>query len=585
MRRVLVLVCCLAALPWALSSSAGASANAISCGVPEGQPVWIDYVDGTVVFWRERFGQPGLVLATGGPGLGEEMRAAGAATIHFDLYLKRRVGTPMAPMDPSTMVRRADGLFDYAVQVTGCSQPMIALNELWGASVPTPWTVTTERYRSNVLRFLERLAERGARPALLVSSEPTTGGEAAAWWRAVGQVSDIVLENYWNANAISRVGPIAGSRLLRMDFRRSAATLLAVGVPSSRIGLMLGFHTTPGTGGREGLKPAAKWYEVGKLQALAGRQVARELRLAHVWSWGWTMRTEAGKDPDKTYAACVWLWSRNPALCDAPGIIGPKFDADVRVGQIDLPAQVRCKLGSSALTSRSVTTLQRVTRDWELSLTALVVRKIEAELTDVSAVEILAAERRVVASRFGGNRSAYLAELAEARAGAAVARGILGDELRRLELTRRFGVPSPSPSTVQRYLATHASVLARSVTVTPAPSWLPSGAGYALATSAPARLFELPTRSSRHLRTVEGTFRVRLLDDPTPLETLPLVLARPAAARELVFASRATAYADWSLRRQRGAENRLVCQKDRLPEIGVVSLSSFLPFLALGDTT
>ena len=169
------------------------------------------------------------------------------------------------------------------------------------------------------------------------------------------------------------------------------------------------------------------------------------------------MRTEAGKDPDKTYAACVWLWSRNPALCDAPGIIGPKFDADVRVGQIDLPAQVRCKLGSGALTSRSVTTLQRVTRDWELSLTALVVRRIEAELTDVSAVDILAAERRVAASRFGGSRSAYLAELAEARAGAAVARGILGDELRRLELTRRFGVPSPSPSTVQRYLATHAS--------------------------------------------------------------------------------------------------------------------------------
>ena len=372
--------------------------------------------------------------------------------------------------------------------------------------------------------------------------------------------------------------------MLRTDFRRSAATLLAVGVPSSRIGLMLGFHTTPGTGGREGLKPAEKWYEVGKLQALAGRQVARELRLAHVWSWGWTMRTEAGKDPDKTYAACVWLWSRNPALCDAPGIIGPKFDTDVRIGQIDLPARVRCKLGSSVLTSKSVSTLQRLTRDWELSLTALVVRRIDAEQTEVSADDILAAERRVVASRFGGNRSAYLAELAEARAGAAVARGILGDELRRLDLMSRFRVPSPSPSAVQRYLSTHASVLARELSVTPAPSWLPSGSGYALATSAPSELFELPTGRSRQVRTVEGTFTVRALDDPTPLETLPLQLARPAAARELVFASRATAYADWSLRRQRGVESRLVCQKDRLPEIGVVTLSSFLPFLASSET-
>lgn len=239
---------------------------------PGSQPVWIDYVDGTVAFWRERLGQPGVVIATGGPTLGAETRATGAtATIHFDLYLRRRVGTPMAPMDSATIEKRADGLFDYAVQVTGCSTPMIALNELWGASVPAPWPATTERYRAIVLAFVQRLAARGARPALLVSSTPATGGEAAAWWRAIGQVSDVVLENYWNANVISRAGPVEGSRMLRVDFRRSAATLLAIAVPSSRLGLMLGFHTTPGTGGREGLKPREKWFGVVKLQTLAAR--------------------------------------------------------------------------------------------------------------------------------------------------------------------------------------------------------------------------------------------------------------------------------------------------------------------------
>ncbi len=301
----------------------GGSAAGDLCGVAEAQPVWIDYVDGTVEFWRDRFGQPGVVLATGGPGLGAEMRATGAtATVHFDLYLRRRVGTPMAPNDPATMEKRADGLYDYAVQVTGCSTPMIALNELWGASVPTPWTVTTERYRANVLRFVQRLAERGGRPALLVSSAPARGGEAAVWWRAIGQVSDIVLENYWNANVISRAGPVEGSRMLRVDFRNSAATLLAIGVPSNRIGLMLGFHTTPGTGGREGLRPREKWFEVGKLQTLAARQVSRELRLAHVWSWGWTMRTAAGKDPDKTLAACAWLWVRDADSATHPSSSG-----------------------------------------------------------------------------------------------------------------------------------------------------------------------------------------------------------------------------------------------------------------------
>jgi hypothetical protein len=524
------------------------------------------------------------VIATGGPGLAVEMRATGAATVHFDLYLRRRVGTPTAPLDAATIEKRADGLFDYAVQVTGCSQPLIALNELWGASIPTPWTVTTERYRANVLRFVQRLSARGGRPALLVSSTPVTGGEAAAWWRAIGQVSDVVLENYWNANRISKAGPVEGSRLLRTDFRGSAATLLAVGVPAARIGLMLGFHTTPGTGGREGLKPRERWFEVAKLQTLAARQVARELRLAHVWSWGWTMRTEAGKDPDKTLAACAWLWARDAELCDAPTLLGPKFDADLRVGQIDLPSGVLCKLDDAPLTSRSVSTLRRLTRDWELALTALVVRRIEGALSDVGSGDVLAAERRIVDSRFGGSRGAYVAELARAAGSLAVARGIIGDELRRLELQSELRVPRPGSRVVERYWEAHPSLVTRRVSVSPPPSWLPEGAGYALASSAPAAVFALRPGRVAVVRTVEGRFTVRALGETTELGALPLSEVRASLVRALMAESRAEAYAAWTLRRQVAAESRLVCRKDRLPEIGVVSLSSFAPFLALSET-
>ena len=46
---------------------------------------------------------------------------------------------------------------------------------------------------------------------------------------------------------------------------------------------------------------------------------------------------------------------------------------------------------------------------------------------------------------------------------------------------------------------------------------------------------------------------------------------------------RSEAHDEWTLRRQRAAEGRLVCQKDRLPEIGVVVLSSLAPFLALHE--
>ena len=43
------------------------------------------------------------------------------------------------------------------------------------------------------------------------------------------------------------------------------------------------------------------------------------------------------------------------------------------------------------------------------------------------------------------------------------------------------------------------------------------------------------------------------------------------------------AYAAWSLRLQRSAESKLVCERDRLPELGVVDISSYAPFLSLDE--
>ena len=158
---------------------------------------------------------------------------------------------------------------------------------------------------------------------------------------------------------------------------------------------------------------------VDAMTEYAARQVARELRLAHVWSWGWAQRNERSNDPDKTYAACVWLWARDPDLCDAPGILGKELDADRRAGQIDLAPGVRCVYGDSALTASAVASLAKVTGDRELALTALVVRAVERERTSVSPVDVVAAERRIVRARFGGSTSAY--RTAVARAGASVA--------------------------------------------------------------------------------------------------------------------------------------------------------------------
>ena len=559
-----------------------AATSAISCGLPETAPVWIDFADGSVTFFQERFARPGIVVATGGEGVATEARAAGAGTVHWDMYLRKRVGTPSDPAENALMEKRADSLFDYAVRVSGCQQPLIALNEMWGASLPMPLTPTAERYRSNVLRFVSRLAERGGRPALLVSSEPNTAGDAAAWWRSIAQVSDLVLENYSNANVIWRSGAVEGSRRLRRSYRRSAAKLFAVGVPASRVGLMIGFQTGAGAGGREGLKPRSRWFDVAKWQAFAAKQVAKEMRLSHVWSWGWAQRNARSNDPDKTYAACVWLWARDPALCDAPGILGDELDDDRRAGQIDLPAGIRCVYGSTPLTAANVASVARVTGDRELALTALVVRAVERERSTAgSPAAVLAAERRIVAARFGGSRSAYLHELAESGATVAVARGIIGDELRRHDIVRDLPVGAPTSVEVARFRTTFAPVLTRELVVSPAPSWLPHGEGLAVATSAPEAVFRIASRRAVTVRTAEGVFRVRALGAAVALGAVSLPEARPAIVRELTNGRRVEAYGTWTIRRQKGAESRLSCERDRMPELGVVTLASFVGFLSL----
>jgi hypothetical protein len=555
----------------------------LSCGIPETQPVWIDFADGSVSFWRDRFARPGVVIATGGSALASEARAAGASTVHWDMYLKRRVGTPSDPADSALVEPRADALFDYAVTVTGCHQPLIALNELWGASLPTPLTVTAERYRANVLRFVTRLAERGGRPALLVSSDPFTGGDAAAWWKSVAAVSDLVLERYANANVVWRDGPIDGSRRLRTRYRQSAAKLLSLGIPPSRLGLMIGFQTGPGVGGREGLEPRSRWFDVVKWQALAAREVADELRLAHVWSWGWAQRDARSNDPDKTDAACVWLWTRDPGLCDAPSLLGAELDTDLRTGQLNLPRGVRCTYGSTSITATTVAALSRLTGDREFALTALAVREIEKERTRVSSSERVALERRIVGARFGGNAAAYRSALAEVRASLTIARGIIGDELRAREIRDRLTVPAPAARDVARFRATYAPVLARQVAVSPVPSWLPRGGGVALATSAPEALFRIPTGRRWTIRTADGRFSVEALDAPTALGALPYEVSRSAVVSALTAERRAAAYADWVIRMQKAAQARLVCERDRLPELGVVTLSAFAPFLSLNE--
>jgi hypothetical protein len=85
------------------------------------------------------------------------------------------------------------------------------------------------------------------------------------------------------------------------------------------------------------------------------------------------------------------------------------------------------------------------------------------------------------------------------------------------------------------------------------------------------------------MRTAEGTFRVRALEHTTALGAVELTEARRDIVRELSNERSAEAYSAWTIREQKLAASRLVCERDRMPELGVVVLATFAPFLLLHE--
>ena len=149
----------------------------------------------------------------------------GAKTVYWEMNLRQRVGTPTAPIRPELVEDWADRIFYRAVASTNCARPWMALNEMWGANLPTPWSQTNAQYRANVLTFVRRLSALGARPYLLLSTRPFTDGEAGDWWRETALYTTFVRETYVPAPAFHRQGPILASRNLRRVFRSGITEL------------------------------------------------------------------------------------------------------------------------------------------------------------------------------------------------------------------------------------------------------------------------------------------------------------------------------------------------------------------------
>jgi hypothetical protein len=572
------LVClCLAPLA---APPAGAAPG---CDLPATTPLWIDFGDGSVPFWQTIFSKPGVIAAASNFLVPPKLRAAGAKTVYWDMHLNTRVGTPQKPAAPGSVADQADRLFLRAVASSGCATPVIALNELFGASTATPWSESNATYRANVLALLRRLSSLGARPYLLVNSAPYTAGDAAQWWRDASEAADLVREVYFSGPKIHKQGALLGSRTMRVALRTAMDKFTEIGIPTSRLGLMLGFHTTKGIGsGREGLQPSSAWFDVVKLEALAAKQVAQELSVATVWSWGWGVWSAGESDPDKEAAACVWLWARDPALCDGPKLAGEGFDPS-RV-EARLPAGVQCALGDVAVTRTQLMQVARLTGDEDAALSALQERLVLAQATNLSAAELDAAEAQVIARWFRGSRTRYNAALATAGISRTLARDIVGTQARELKIRRGLKVHAPGPGQILDWYASYATMPARAVQVKPGAWWLGGRtSGIALQATAPPSVLTAPPAATPLLvPTATGNLRVRVGDPAMPLAAFPLSLATPAISAALKESARIAAFERWLLDQQTAALRRTVCVRDELPSVEPVDLTVFAPFLALG---
>ena len=563
-----------------LPGAVARAARADACGIPSTSPLWIDYAGGNSVIPAK----PGIIAAvSSGTVIPAAMRANGAATIFFDLNFNNRIGTTTNPADPSTIANKAQREYTYAVSVTGCTTPVIAENELFGAQTPTPWSDTNAQYRANALALLQDLAALGAQPALTIANPPYTGGDAADWRRSVSKVAILVRQVYFtspDSQGLYRLGPVAASRTMREGLRDLVTHLADIGIPASRIALELQFQSAPGQGGRNGLEPASAWFEIVKLEALAAKQVAGEFKIEGIWSWGWATFSAAGSDPDKPAAACVWLWaSRGRQRCDAPRYAGSS-DTSLTEGQLILPPGARCVLPDGQVIDRNaVGRMTSFTGDSGLAASALLEQAV-LRATEPGSVQLAAsAERALIASSFGGSRAAYLSALTSVHLTLADARALIADRIARDLFELGFQPALPPANEVRDFLTTYASEPVRRVVTTDPAPWLDGDtSGWAVATLAPGGVFGLTAAGT--IDTSDGPYEVTPLGPAVPLALLSPVQAHAAALHALDRFARATLYGNWLMTAEQKQLAGALCLGDNLPAPGPTDLSGFAPFLA-----
>jgi hypothetical protein len=551
-------------------------------------PLPVEFSDGSVVFRQAVFARPGITVASTGPNVAKALRTAGASTAYWEMNLQNLVGTPAAPADPATMDAVAASELQKAQASTACANPLIALNELLGSEIPGPLPPAAQRYRDAVLALMRALAAQGAAPFLLVPRRYTVTG-TEDWWGQVGQVGWLVPEAYVAATTYWAVGnPFRISRDIRVDIRKKVAPLLALGIPASRIGVMLGFQSEPT--GRANLQPAEAWLEIVKLQAQAGLVVSRELALSSLWSWGWGTFTQADATlpvpNEKQAAACTYLWARDPLLCDAPGTAAalaiPGFDADLTAGAFDLAPELQCRYDGGSFATKELTALTAGGVTSAGALTALLERSLVRAKTTVGPTALLRAERSVIAGVFDGKRGQYRQFLQVEGATPAVARDVIRDQLLEAKLARGLRVAPITGAGVTAFMKAHAGTRTRSVETVRPVRWLVGQTrGVAIPGLAPPSVLSATTGTTVLVHAEDGPVRVRVLGPKVALPRAERSKARLAVRALILAEARRVALSDWLAGAEQAASDTALCRADDVPFTGRSKLLRRWPELRL----
>jgi len=152
---------------------------------------------------------------------------------------------------------------------------------------------------------------------ILMPRIPLPSTRYTSYWRQLSLHANLVYEAYtWSSRTAISLGDTGGRRYLRNKWTEAMKRLKHFTVTPGRAGIMIPYWTHNKGSGREGLSDTA-WFRLTRIKTLAVGDVARAQGIGTVWSWGWQTNPNVGEvDPDKPKAACVYLNTRDPALCD-----------------------------------------------------------------------------------------------------------------------------------------------------------------------------------------------------------------------------------------------------------------------------